>query len=532
MRRSTPPRPAGPGATEHRPASSAKRVDQEVELKLRLRAQDLALVRARLDALGATRTGHTDSTYYDTPERKLAQSRAALRLRCVRQGPSRRWVQTFKTGDCEQALSRRGEWESPAPGGRIDPERLAASPLAQLLERRAGRGPGSKALQLQPVFQTVFERSSWDLTIDGARIEASIDVGEIRAGGRVEPICELELELRSGPPAAIVELALDLAGISGPRRRADLSLLPYGASKAARGYLLAQGGERSATDGRACAVKGFAAGQSAAAAARRLCAMAMNAVLANAEGFCARDDPEFVHQARVSLRRMRSGLDLLGEDSGFPPRLRAQMRRWAACFGAVRDWDVLCEQVLPDLAGRAPRGCAPAWRRVAIAAQRRRSAAGKRLRGQIDTPEFADFALRMLRFTTGDPAQREGALDAAAAKVLRNGQRQLASAARSFAKASGERQHKLRILAKTLRYGLEMLPDALPEGARARTLRALTRFQDASGSVCDAALAARMVRRLTRSLALREQLRDWVRLRQRKCSAKAQRLAPDLRPRS
>ena len=109
---------------------------REIELKLRLRAQDLPRLRARLESLGPSSTSHVDSTYYDTPDLRLAAAHAALRLRSMHRGGTVRWVQTFKTEDREAALSDRGEWETPAPRGRIDLARLAASPLPRLARRR------------------------------------------------------------------------------------------------------------------------------------------------------------------------------------------------------------------------------------------------------------------------------------------------------------------------------------------------------------------------------------------------------------
>jgi hypothetical protein len=55
-------------------------------------------------------------------------------------------------------------------------------------------------------------------------------LGKVLAGEREEDICELELELRQGEPAALLELAAELA--------ADLPLTPCDISKAERGYRL------------------------------------------------------------------------------------------------------------------------------------------------------------------------------------------------------------------------------------------------------------------------------------------------------
>jgi inorganic triphosphatase YgiF len=42
-------------------------------------------------------------------------------------------------------------------------------------------------------------------------IEAALDLGHVIAGKQKEEICELELELREGEPAALLELAAELA---------------------------------------------------------------------------------------------------------------------------------------------------------------------------------------------------------------------------------------------------------------------------------------------------------------------------------
>src|SRR5690606_41184005 len=70
----------------------------------------------------------------------------------------------------------------------------------------------------------------------GAQIEVALDVGEIRAGGRSQPICEIELELKAGQPDALFALALVWAG--------RLDCLPFDVSKAERGVRLARSEER------------------------------------------------------------------------------------------------------------------------------------------------------------------------------------------------------------------------------------------------------------------------------------------------
>ncbi|MGV8378280.1 inorganic triphosphatase, partial [Pseudomonas aeruginosa] len=57
-----------------------------------------------------------------------------------------------------------------------------------------------------------------------------LDLGKVVAGDNQEEICELDLELRQGDAAALLELAAELA--------ADLPQMPSDISKAQRGYRL------------------------------------------------------------------------------------------------------------------------------------------------------------------------------------------------------------------------------------------------------------------------------------------------------
>jgi inorganic triphosphatase YgiF len=487
-------------------------------------------LRARLDRLAKPRHGHVDSIYFDTADLRLTAAHAALRLRSVQQDGRRRWVQTFKTEDRDAALADRGEWESAAPGGRIDLARFDGSPLARLLGTQDGRPPA-----LEPVFRTVFDRASWHLQAHGASIEAALDLGEIRSRGRADPIHELELELRAGEPEALFDLALHLAGSSG-KRGADLCLLPFGASKAARGARLALGRELfepvpGLRKGRAA---GLTAEHGLAASARHWIGQGMQALLANVHGAVRADHPEFVHQARIALRVMRVGADLLSpglEPGGSPtPEQVRAMQSWAREFGAVREWDVLCEDILPSLCRDAGAGeDAARWQRMRKSAEVRRRRLRAKLRHRLQAPEFAEFALRMLRWICSAPPPRGPRLKKYASTALRRRRRELAKAARSFDKASARRQHKIRLQAKNLRYAYETLRAVLPDEVRKSELRTLSRFQDAAGSARDLAQAAASLESLPHSGALHGQIKAWTQGRRREGLQQARRLAATLR---
>jgi len=146
---------------------------------------------------------------------------------------------------------------------------------------------------------------------------------------------------------------------------------------------------------------------------------------------------------------------------------------------------------------------------VRLAAVRRQAAARELLREQVATPEFATFALRVLRWSVMEPASPGKRLADIVPRAIRTRQRTVAAGARRFARLSLVRQHKVRIQAKNLRYGMEMMRRVLPKGGRRTYLRALAQFQDAAGGARDAALAQTAIARLTRSGAVLRQVREW-----------------------
>ena len=90
--------------------------------------------------------------------------------------------------------------------------------------------------ELKPLFCTDFERHSWVLTHDSASIEVALDQGQINVTDTAlsEDILELELELLSGPEAALHALANALR----QTHSGAIALTPSDASKAQRGLAL------------------------------------------------------------------------------------------------------------------------------------------------------------------------------------------------------------------------------------------------------------------------------------------------------
>ncbi|MCL6269235.1 CYTH domain-containing protein [Sansalvadorimonas sp. 2012CJ34-2] len=195
-------------------------MSSEVELKLLLTPEDHQSVLVTPCLAGKeVDIQHLDNTYFDTPGFDLMKNRAALRIR--KKGD--RYIQTLKTlGTSVDGLSRRGEWEWNLGEPVINEQELEKVWPENL--------QGIYSDSLRPVFQTDFERRVINLEWQGASIELALDDGWIITDSGRQRISELELELKSGPEAALH----DLARVLGE----GVDLTPCDISKAERGYQL------------------------------------------------------------------------------------------------------------------------------------------------------------------------------------------------------------------------------------------------------------------------------------------------------
>ncbi len=456
---------------------------QETELKLHLPAgaADMLTQRPVLRSAAARRQ-RLDNIYLDTADRLLQRKSMALRLR----GVGRQWMQTLKTaGESAGGLGVRGEWETPARmrSGKpyINLAAFSDTPLPELLKEHGG------TRSLVPVFRTRVTRELRTLSRGRSVIEVAIDRGRIETVGagraRSEPISEVELELKEGRVEDLMALALRLAG----RGQGALALVPAPLSKAERGYLLAD--DRRAEPVKAAAkgfLTGLKAGQSAGAALRSIMAHGLSVLLANTEAMRHGSDDEHVHQARVALRRMRSALRLLDRKHDDFPQALADELRWAGrLLGAARDWDVLIEQTLPALAASVD---GARMEPLLRAAGEKRSAARQSTVDALRTPRYAQLALRLHAWAM-TPAPKGPSLARLSAPRLREARRQLLKSACFFVALSPGRRHRVRILAKRLRYALDVLSVALPKAPTEHYTSALSDLQDVLGELNDLAVA-------------------------------------------
>jgi len=463
-------------------------VSLEIELKLTAAPADLRRLLKSAEvaalALSPARAQRLFSSYYDTPTLALTQAGIALRLRKI----GRRHVLTVKTrGESHAGLHARGEFEAAAPGGQLDLAALVGldPATAALLE--------ASAEALAPLFSTEFRRTALQVRLpDGGRAELAFDLGEIRAGGAVAAISEIEIELLEGRPAEVFALARQLCRLA-PLRIGNRS-------KAERAFALLAPIEPAPKYASALALSSELP---AAQACGQLLAGALAQLEANEDGAVHAADPEFLHQARVALRRLRALLRLFKplltatELDALRPRLRALGHRLGAC----RDWDVLCTETLPKLRlGLAEPGALDGLLDGLMqSAEKRRADAQADVRRALDEADYTDLKLAVGALTASlqEPqvAPQED-LGSFARSQLKRARRRVREAHAQLQPDSIEALHTLRIEVKNLRYACDVLGSAFAPKRVRRYVRRLTGLQALLGDFNDAAVAGPRLRAL------------------------------------
>lgn len=483
---------------------------QEIELKLSLPTADPAGLRQRLTqvpllARYKPQTLTLYNQYFDTPDQALRRQRCALRIRRVGQGEQTQWLQTLKNGASDaSALSQRGEWESPVSGPQLSSDALANTAWPEM------DPSGALFASLQPCFVTQFERTIWMVRrSNGSCVEVALDLGSIEAGGHSAAICELELELKAGTPDDVFAVAHSVA--------ASVAVLPANQSKAQRGFLLAQGDLLAPIRARAPRlVPELGAHAMAQAVLREM----FGQFTTNVVGLMSSDDPELVHQARVGWRRFRSLLRLLKPLGMFNAVASWQdMLPLLARLGDVRNLDVAATQTLPRLReayALADDQRANAWLQMTQAVTDAANVQRQACRALLQQPAVGATMLALTQWlealTAAPPKhptkEAEQLRHWAKARIERL-HRRLERAQRQAAHDL-DQQHRVRILAKRLRYGVESLSDLLPKKQVRFCHAYASSLQADLGDIRDLALAGELMAQLGLEVSVVEFVRGVV----------------------
>lgn len=460
---------------------------EEVELKLSLPASaQRAFLRHPLlrkaQRLGAKKLVNV---YFDTAD--LALHRKGIALRTRQQG--RAWLQTVKcAGVAAGGLAARPEWEQPY-AGRFDFGHVDDPAVRQLLERHRLQS------HLTPAFETTFTRSTWRLTpARGTVVLLMLDRGRIAAGNLEEALSEIEIELERGSPAALFDVAKALA--------ADLPLRPALLSKAERGYRLRLGTPRLPVKAGPSPLR---AGQAPLQAFRAIAGACLAQFQMNAQGADA-EDPEYIHQMRVALRRLRSALRTFRPllPGGFEAAIVPPLRTLARALGEARDWDVLAGEIVGPVRSAFPDDARLAALEAAAGEARRRAriSAQRTLDAREQGVFQLDLAARLLAMAIDSAAADLPGFAARRLDRLHRKTLALAKAARSLDPAP---LHALRIGVKRLRYAIEFFSPLYHARDAHDALASLAELQDTLGALNDLARAGSLLAQcMGEDAALRE----------------------------
>ncbi|MGK6323682.1 CHAD domain-containing protein [Sphingomonas sp. DT-51] len=446
--------------------------DIEVELKLELDAEHLNALSASHALAGVPAQDREQfSTYFDTPNQNLRAEGFSLRVRRT----GRRHVQTIKTNASAAAgMFARSEWEQDVVAP--EPELGIASPLRTLMTDEV-------LGQVAPAFTVAVTRRQWLIEQDGAVIELVADKGIVTAADRSTSVSEIELELKRGPANAVFRLARELAR--------DVPIRVGVLTKAERGYRLIEAAGTDAVKAERLALK---PGATAAAAFAGIVGVCLRQFRLN-EDILRRDpNPGALHQARVALRRLRSALSIfkpINTDDRLE-HLAGELRWLAGSLGDARDLDVLLERLGHETAGGlvAARGDAYAAALGALDSQRARDL-------MVDLVEWSVLGDWRTRPDNQEIVNRRA--DLFAAHTLCKLRRRIKRRGRELAELDDEDRHRVRILAKKLRYAAGFF-EMLYTGKKARLrfkafLKSMEALQDRLGELNDLATAPNLLAR-------------------------------------
>jgi inorganic triphosphatase YgiF len=460
----------------------------EVELKLEApQAAARRLLAApwlkRIETAPAKRE-HLVSVYYDTPAATLRGEGMSLRVRRIGQ----KHVQTVKEGprgSCGPFC--RHEWEQEIGGNRPDLDAADHTPLHRLSRKKLKR-------TLRPFFTTDVTRAAIPVRCGGSEIEIAIDRGEVRANRKRAPISEIELELKKGDPAPLVELA---------KRIARATLAGYGtASKAERGYALRRGGgpapvgaSESALDRKMTAGEAFT---TIALSCVHHFAGNRDAVIAGL--------PEGVHQMRVGLRRLRAAISFFKNmlQDAESARIKRELKWLLGELGPARDLHVLIDESVTPLQRERANGNTLDVLKADL--EHRRDACVERAQKAVASDRYRLIVLDTALWTTGGAwstsakrplAERRAinAVDFAATEFARR-EHKIEKKLKKIEKLDPQRRHKLRIAAKKLRYADEFFASLYDQRQQQHRLKqhskALKALQSSLGKLNDMQVHAKM----------------------------------------
>jgi inorganic triphosphatase YgiF len=455
--------------------------ESELELRLELTHAELQRVRAH-PALGSLAVGDPEtrtrrSIYFDTPDHRLKARGISFRLRQA--GDS--WLQTIETGTggsngASGAHVAEGMVERPEPDLKaIDDRRIR-----RLVEKAVSRS------MLEPVFETVVQRTTRHLHAGDAEMDLALDEGVVRAGGAQKNVCEAELDLKSGGHECLLQTAARLFAAAPVR-------LSKGC-EADLGYGLALGKANGRVEPHRAELPQLTSDLTCAEAFDLVMRQATEQIAANRTAVLESEDPDAAHQLRIGLRRLRSAL-LAFRPLNDTPALRdleSRARVLARSVGELRDADVLIEEIYAPVAGMMRAD--PGLPEVHEALLAHRDAMRQQVREELCGEPWSTLQLYLALWprTIDHAGKLATPVTKLARSALRKRWRKVADSGKRLDELTIEQRHAMRKALKTLRYTAEFFAGLYPEHAARRFIKEIRSLQEVFGYLNDVVAAERL----------------------------------------
>lgn len=417
--------------------------------------------------------------YLDTFDWSLLKKRLALRYR-VSNGKA---MYTIKgIGPIEDGIAKRTETEVPLEGPVDVPTEIPVREIRNLVE-----GIIFPRKLLEHIQVRTDRRPYRVISPEGAKIELAFDTSNFSLRGlhkprRTRKLYELEAELLAGPEAALSSLASLLSGTFGypPSTASKLEVaierfkVSLPAKKPPEKYL-------ALLDDRLDLV------------VRKILAHQLDRFREHLPGVHRDIDTEFVHQARVATRRMRSALrlfrDAVPQSTG--EFLAGELRWLGGMFGAVRDLDVFLLN-LSRFQKQIKRFTAKKKKVFENWIEKQRRAPLNALSQALASPRYGNFERRLIRFLEGPlPARPRAPLavkrvrEVAPLIIKEKFDAVIEQGCTVLEKPKLKQFHRLRIQMKRLRYACEFMAPAY-DGALDPFIERTVDIQDCLGEIQDA----------------------------------------------
>jgi CHAD domain-containing protein len=202
--------------------------------------------------------------------------------------------------------------------------------------------------------------------------------------------------------------------------------------------------------------------------------------------------PEFIHQARVAIRRLRSAIrlwrPLLPEEyvSNFDPRWRTLANQ----LGDTRNWDVFITEILPPISKAFPDH--GDLQKLVSQAKSHLAVCRKTAQAAMTSPTYSQLLLEFTAATVTLTENKKPSITLFAPRSLNKRAKRVAELAIETKDSNPEARHALRVALKRLRYALEFFAPLFPARRMQRYQQSATGLLDLLGRMNDIAVAEQL----------------------------------------